>query len=336
MMTISSPLPYPEFGALKEVGDGIIWLSIPLPLDLKHVNCWLIEEGGGVTVVDCGPDTGDCLDIWNKLIKNDLLPAQPSRLVITHGHGDHCGISGWLASRFDVPIYSTLSEWQSARLRHHVGVDALLERGFMEGHGVPAGLADASCRLRAVNSKLMGPQPAAIRRLRDGDEIAMGGRSWRVIAGGGHTDEHACFYDPANGILIAGDQVLPEITPLIAVYGDQSEANPLADYLATLSRLRELPENVLVLPSHGRPFTGLHVRIEQLIAHHERRLDELRVALDRPRTGFELSAVLFPKAYDTHSAWLALAETIAHLNFLISRGEARYLDGSRNRVVAAG
>ena len=117
--------------------------------------------------------------------------------------------------------------------------------------------------------------PREFQRIADGDVVTMGKRDWRVITAGGHSPEHASFYCEADKILIAGDQILSHITPSVIVPSAQPDANPMKDYLDSLARFEALPAETLVLPSHGLPFRGLHLRIAQLREHHQARLQDM-------------------------------------------------------------
>ncbi|HEY7435675.1 MAG TPA: MBL fold metallo-hydrolase, partial [Methylomirabilota bacterium] len=138
----------------------------------------------------------------------------------------------------------------------------------------------------------------------------------------GHAPEHACLFSPEANVLISGDQVLPKITTNVSVWPDQPNGNPLKLYLDSLVRFRPLPEETLVLPSHGLPFRGLHRRLDYLQHHHDERLSETIDALAEPRTAHELVPVLFRRRLDTHQLGFAIGETVAHLHFLEARGQA--------------
>jgi glyoxylase-like metal-dependent hydrolase (beta-lactamase superfamily II) len=159
--------------------------------------------------------------------------------------------------------------------------------------------------------------PASFRPMVADEKILVGQHSWQVIVGRGHAPEHAGLYSEHHGALISGDMLLPRISTNISVWSVAPEANPLAWFLASIDRLRALPHDTLVLPSHGRPFRGLHARVAQLETHHRERCAELLVACDRPKTAAELLPVLFPREIsDAHQTMFAMGEAIAHLNYL--------------------
>jgi glyoxylase-like metal-dependent hydrolase (beta-lactamase superfamily II) len=158
----------------------------------------------------------------------------------------------------------------------------------------------------------------------DGVALRIGDHDWRCLAGYGHAPEHIALHCEALGVLISGDMVLPRISTNVSVYDTEPEANPLPLYLASIDRLRTLPVGTLVLPSHGRPFTGLHERIAQLHAHHEARLAEtLAACRAQPTHAQDLITVLFKRALDLHQTTFAMGESIAHLHALWLAGRLR-------------
>jgi glyoxylase-like metal-dependent hydrolase (beta-lactamase superfamily II) len=146
------------------------------------------------------------------------------------------------------------------------------------------------------------------------------GRAWRIIETAGHCRGHLCLHDAAAGVLVSGDQVLPGISSNVSVLPSRPEADPLREFLASLSRLEQCAEDTLVLPSHGRPFRGLRQRTADLRAHHEKQLGSLLAACTEPRTAFELLPVLFGRPLRGFHRFLAMAEAVAHLHYLRSGG----------------
>jgi glyoxylase-like metal-dependent hydrolase (beta-lactamase superfamily II) len=154
----------------------------------------------------------------------------------------------------------------------------------------------------------------------EGDEIRIGNRDWRVVIGSGHCPEHVCL--AADGLLIAGDQVLPRITSNVSLSLSEQEADPLGDWLASIDRLRSLPADILVLPSHGEPFTGLHARLDALETGHRGRLDALHAFLREPRRAVDCFTTLFGRRISESVLGLATGEALAHLRRLEVEGRA--------------
>jgi len=176
---------------------------------------------------------------------------------------------------------------------------------------------------RKVNSYARGvPQvPKRYRRMMHGDKLSIGGHEWEVITVFGHAPEHEALWCDSKNVLISGDQVLPRITTNVGVWGNQPEANPLAQFLGSMSRFSHLPADALVLPSHDRVFVGLHTRIAELHDHHARRLERLLEGCAEPITAFQALPLLFKRKLDDHQLMFAMGEAIAHLHYLQYEGK---------------
>jgi len=332
----------PSEGAALEVAPGVHWLRMPLPYRLDHINLWLLEDGQDWVLVDTGISSNRTKNIWRGLFaakgigKGHGRPV--SRLICTHFHPDHMGLAGWLVEELETELWTSRAEWLFGRA---LWLDAAGEgQSDIARHYARHGLDDV--RAADIGSRgntyrmVVGEPPRAFRRIRHGEKLAIGGNEWEVIVGLGHAPEQACLHCPALGVLIAGDQILPKITPNIGVWATEPLADPLTDYMSSLGRFRALPEHTLVLPSHGFPFTGLETRLDQLIAHHEERLDTLAAALGADgKTTVDLLPVLFPRELDNFQIGFALGETLAHLACLESRGRARRAEAGGRVVFTA-
>jgi glyoxylase-like metal-dependent hydrolase (beta-lactamase superfamily II) len=324
----AADLPGP--GQTLEVAPGVHWLRMPLPYRLDHINLWLLEDGDGWVIVDTCIQSNKSKAIWREVFERMRIgrdhgrPA--TRLICTHFHPDHMGLAGWLADELGIELWTSRDEWLFGRM---LWLDAEGEgqadiaRHYAR-HGLDAARVTEIAGRGNTYRMVVGEPPRSFNRLRHGDKTTIGGRSWEVIVGLGHAPEQACLYCAEAGVLIAGDQILPRITPNIGVWATEPLADPLTDYLTSLERFRPLPEETLVLPSHGYPFTGLHTRLDELQGHHEERLDALAAALDmKGKTTVEMLPVLFRYTLDTFQIGFAIGETLAHLACLEGRGRAR-------------
>ena len=242
---------------------------------------------------------------------------------MTHCHPDHAGNAGWLTARLDAPLWMSQAEYLTAHAWRddaagytHAGwVDFARANGLDEA-------SIASLEVRGSRYQRMVPDfPRRYHRLLDGDAIAIGGREWRVVMGYGHAPEHASLHCPALDLFISGDMLLPKISTNVSVSSVAPGDDPLGQFLGSVAGYRGLlSERTLVLPSHGLPFRGAHERIIQLEEHHRLRLAELEEACDAPRSAAELIGTMFRRPLDPFQTFLALGETLAHLNYLARRG----------------
>jgi glyoxylase-like metal-dependent hydrolase (beta-lactamase superfamily II) len=311
----------PRPGAALPIAPGVLWLRMPLPFALDHINLWLLEDGPGWTIVDCGYAMAETKSAWERIFAAHLGGLPVTRIIVTHFHPDHIGLASWLAERWQAPLWITEKEWLHARVMSRGSDDFVpLRREFGRRAGLD-GTASALFGEREKSYRRGVPSvPPAFRRISDGAMIEIGGREWRVIVGEGHAPELACLYCPETGVLISGDQVLPKISPNVSVQAHEPDGDPLAQYLASLAKLRAaISPEALVLPSHNLPFFGLHARIDELTAHHKARCEELLAAVTRPQSAVDLLPVLFRRPLDRHQTAFALGEALAHLHYLERR-----------------
>ncbi|MDN5870710.1 MAG: MBL fold metallo-hydrolase [Nitrococcus sp.] len=320
------PFETPPIDGWMAIADGLYWLRLPLPFALDHINVWLLQEREAWTLVDAGASLPPSRAAWESIIAN-LLGGRPiQRIVITHFHPDHYGLASWLQQRFGAEVLITRAEQDSAvnLYAYSDGQAGQYISELFTRNGLDAERRAAL----AARGNFYRPLLAGIARVAEylsaGSQLRIGDRQWEVIAGQGHSPEHACLYCKSAGWLISGDQVLPGISSNISVRPEQPDGDPLADYLDSLAELHRLPADVLVLPSHGSPFRGLHARLAALERHHQVRLERLRLAChDAPLSAAEALPVLFRREIDSHGLFFAMGEAIAHLHQLWHAGELR-------------
>jgi len=314
----------PDPGASVDILPGLKWLRLPLPYMLGHINVWLLQDGDGWAIVDTGIHTGLTRSAWEQVFRVQLGNARVSRVLVTHLHPDHAGCAGWLCESHEVELYMTSEEYLLCRiLVSDTGLPAPREgRRFYRAAGFDDEHLTRYVEMFGGFGKVVAPLPQSYRRLYEGQTVQIGPTEWQVITGRGHSPEHACLYDPAQNALISGDQVLPTISSNISVFPTEPAANPLADWFDSLHRLKALlPRDVLVLPSHGRPFRGVVARLDALIAEHETGLENLRRLCRRPQRAVDVFPALFKSEITDSNLMMATGEAIAHLHYLLFAGE---------------
>jgi glyoxylase-like metal-dependent hydrolase (beta-lactamase superfamily II) len=333
---LTYPHEAPANGQTLTVAPGVRWLRMPLPYALNHINLWLLDDGEGqIALVDNGCDTPEAREIWARLLGANASGTSPrvSRVFATHMHPDHVGLAGWHTRAQDCRLWMTRGEYMHCRtLVADTGREAPPDaiRFYQQAGWNEASLDSYRERFGAFGRHIH-PLPDSFRRLQDGEEIRIGGHSWQVVVGRGHCPEHACFWCPELKLFISGDQVLPRISSNVSVHPTEPDADPMSDWLASLDLVEQrVPDDVLVLPSHGSCFYGLHARIKQLRDGQLRSLTRLQDRLQEPKRALDVFVALFGRPIDpadTNLLGMATGESLACMNYFVARGEAvRELD----------
>ena len=324
----------PPVGQSIEVAPGVRWLRMRLPFALDHINLWLLRDQfngvDGWTIVDCGIANDETKASWEAIFATQLEGLPVLRVIVTHMHPDHVGLSQWLCEKWNAPLWISMTDYLTAQwLSCKEGGAAVGARAggggsadHFQKHGLTAPEDLEKIRARSnYYSNMVPGVPRQYRRILDGEIISIGGNDWQVIMGYGHAPEHASLFCKNLKVLISGDMLLPRISTNVSVYDADPDADPLGLYLYSLTKYLPLPNDTLVLPSHGKPFVGIKLRIEQLNAHHDERLADTLGACQKPITAREIVPVLFKRELDIHQLTFAMGEAIAHLNYLLRRGK---------------
>lgn len=326
-------LPAP--GTVHQVAPGVQWLRMGLPFALNHINLWLVEdtfdhESGplhGWTAIDCGIANDATRAAWEMIFATQLRGLPIVRVIVTHCHPDHVGLAHWLCTRWNVPLWMTTGEYTFARMMSAAlpGADGTAMLPHFQQHGLvePAMLETLQAR-KSYFPTMVPDVPHAYTRIHDAQSFRLGGHDWRVITGFGHAPEHAALYCDALQVLISGDMVLPRISTNVSVFAIEPVSNPVQQYLDSLHKFDDLPDSTLILPSHGKPFRGLHVRTGQLHDHHRERLEEVVVACTGQLcSAADIVPIMFRRALDAHQLTFAMGEALAHLHKLWFDGVLR-------------
>ncbi len=342
----------PEEGGTLEVAPGVKWIRMALPFALNHINLWLLrdemdnpyqpgEKLQGWTAVDCCISRPESKAQWETIFATQLGGLPILRVICSHMHPDHIGLADWLCERWTTPthvcrLWVSATDYNTARIgsQSTTGFGGDSAALFFASHGLTDPDSMAKIKARSGYYPGMVPDvPKSYVRLMDGKTLDIGEGAarctWRCISGYGHAPEHIALYCEDLGVLISGDMILPRISTNVSVYDMEPESDALTLFLESIDKFLPLPEATLVLPSHGKPFRGLHTRIQQLHDHHRDRLAEVMDACAAcPCSAADILPVMFKRELDLHQTTFAMGEALAHLHLLWRQGKLqRHLGG---------
>lgn len=299
---------------IQMLEDHVYRIGIPVPFPMKYVYCYLFQDKSGYTLVDTGLNYKKARAAWEEVF--DELAIHPQAIhtiIVTHFHPDHSGMAGYLQEKTGADVWMSETDramFERAFIKNKeqaVYVEELLQK-----HGTPKELIEAILvNLENITAHV---QPfAKIQVIRE-KEWMLGGERWKILETPGHSQGHLCFFKEDSKILLSADMILDNITPNISLWPGGSQ-RPLEDYLSSLNKLRQISAKE-VWPGHGEVLYDVQKRIEELVIHHEKRLDII-AELASDRTGFAIAEVLFSEKKLTSHQWrFAIAETLAHLEYL--------------------
>ncbi|MEO8393576.1 MAG: MBL fold metallo-hydrolase, partial [Chloroflexota bacterium] len=301
----------------------IYQVQLPLPFALRIVNCYLLDNGDGTwTILDTGLNYAPGQEVWQATFAAlGIQPQQIRQIVLTHIHPDHFGMAGWLQEMSGAPVRLSQREadaarifWGDANNRYRSLTEQMIHAA------VPEEMIEPIITGIGFMLEMMKPHPTHVEYITPGEIVHMGGRDFRAIFAPGHSDGQLMFYDAADRLLLSGDHVLMKITPNIGLW-PETDPHPLSHFLASLREVRALDVR-LALSGHRALITDWRGRIDQLIAHHEERLSQTLDAVGSGATGYQIAAQLFDfERLSVHEMRFALVEALAHLDYLIERGE---------------
>lgn len=312
------PEDEPRSGQMMELVPSVYWLRMPLPMALNHINLYMIDEGDGWCVVDTGMHLPDSLKCWQDVLETYCHKKPIKRVIVTHMHPDHVGNAGWLCEHFSCPLLMSEAEYFAAR-----SYSTATELGWQSEHFYRSvGLAQDYIdflRARVGFGDIVSKMPSAYQRLQHGQYLRIGNFQWQVLIGRGHSLAHVSLYCSELSLLLAGDQLLPGISPNVSVMATEPDSSPLHDWFDSLKALEKLPVDTMVLPAHNKPFYGMHERTQGLVEHHEHQLNKLLKACESAQRPVDLLHCLFGREMSFMDMGLAIGECKAHLHMLCDR-----------------
>lgn len=269
-------------------------------------------------LVDGGADTPEGWAALDAGVRGAVGGCERVRYnVVTHMHVDHIGLAGRVraASGADLVMHRLDAERIVSAFADPEG-EATYRAGVLRRGGAPAEL------WRWAEIREAPEPPPAELHLEGEDGPLPGAPGWRWLWTPGHTAGHISLLREEDGVLIAGDAVLPRITPTIGV--NRQRDDPVGDYRDALARI-ERADVQHILPGHGEPIPSPTVRLRELGDALDAESHALEATLsDRPRSAWEIASERYTGRDLPASAWIqALRETLAHLEHLVAAGRAR-------------
>ncbi|MGJ9383156.1 MBL fold metallo-hydrolase [Salipaludibacillus sp. CF4.18] len=310
-------------------------IGIPVPFPMKYVYCYLFEQNNNYVLIDVGFNYQAAREAWEEVFDHlGISPSKIKTIYLTHFHPDHSGLCGWMqqltgaqVSMHEIDMNMMQRVW-GENSSHTVNMKKMIL-----DYGVPEQLSEKIIEHmeNITNHVLPLPTISPI-----GEQVEFGEKIWKVIHTPGHSAGHICFYQEDEQILISGDHILDKITPNISVWPGSSQ-EPLHEYIDSLLKIKKLPVKK-VYSAHGELIDNLNLRIDELISHHKERLIQME-ELANSKTAFEIAELVFThKELSPHQWRFAIAETLAHLNYLeqenrISRSESGQIIYTKNVTV---
>ena len=305
-----------------EVAEGILWFRLPMPIALDHINIYLLDDGDSWVLIDTGLADTKSIEIWTNILKKYLSKRPIQKIIGTHFHPDHVGLAGWLIERTDAEFWMTQIEWLSAR-QAYLTVDSGASQAmstFYKKANLKPDLIKIYDDIGNDYRSMVTPIPLEYDRIEHSTLFKIGDRIWKPVFGSGHSPDHVSFYCEKDRIMLGGDMLLPRITPIIAVWWQEPNADPLEGYIEFLKTLGSIGSDALILPAHNRPYKELQTRVADLISHHNERLEITYEACKNENSAEAIMQELFIRKLDPFQTRFAIGETIAHINNLIKKG----------------
>ena len=293
---------------------GITPIRVELPFRLNHVNCFMAEGENGWTVIDTGLNNAYTTQLWDEKLQGKKV----TDILLTHYHPDHFGHAGALQQKTGARVsMSKIDAEASVKAWSDEFIKSI--HSYYTASGIPLEIGEQMVQNTAEFKPLVSPAPRIDHYFEEDEKVQIGKYQYEIIPAPGHSDGMVCFYNAEKNVLLSADHILPRITPNIS-YWFHGDSNPLKSYLASLKSMKNLNADYVV-PSHGKPFYGANDRIDEIVKHHDNRLEETMAALGKGSTVHEVYGRLFQWELTVHEMRFAAGETIAHLEYLRHAGD---------------
>jgi glyoxylase-like metal-dependent hydrolase (beta-lactamase superfamily II) len=309
------------------ISEDIYQVHVPIPFPLISVNCYLVRDPDGWTMIDTGLKHSPALEAWDAAFTGLGIEAGDlHRILLTHAHPDHYGLAGHFQQISSAPVFALEKEIRVVPIEwQNDGGHMYALASFLKNHGAPRDVVER-VKVRSLEVlHMVQPQPV-LSPLQEGDEVGLAGESYRVIWVPGHADGHLVLLRQGGDLAFVGDHVLSKITPNIALWPGL-DPNPLRSYLTSVDTLEELKHTV-ALPGHRALIHDLPARAAELREHHRLRALECWEAAGEAATAYEVCLRVFPRLKNIDDVRMAMVETLSHLEYLVSEGRLERSEGS--------
>lgn len=293
---------------------GLQLVRVDLPFRLNHVNCFLAENETGWTLIDTGLYNEETKNMWDDVLKKKEI----TEIIVTHEHPDHIGSAGFLQNKYEVEVYMSKTTYESSTYFLKEERLSNLQKSYKMS-GVPSDVINKLLKENENMKQRVHPLPIVNRYLVENELVSIGEYQYEIIFTPGHADGLITLFNKEHNVLISTDHILPKITPNIS-YWFHGDPNPLKTYIESLNKIKKLDAEV-VIPSHGYPFYNANERIDEIIAHHDERLNMTLEIVKHGGTVYDMTNKMFNKKLTSHEMRFAIGETIAHLEYLKYKGE---------------
>ena len=322
----------PSSNRFLKITEDLYWARIPLPFRLDHVNVFAIKSIDGLVLIDTGINNEETKRSWDSILKNLPPKHEISKIVISHHHPDHIGLSKYLSEKLKVDVYAPKKELSRAKKIINLSDDEygyLLSKSYEE-FGFSENIIIKS-KNRGNFYKGMIKELTKINDLQENFTIVTKEGSWCARFDTGHSPSQLSLFDKERKLYLCFDFLLPRISPNISVGIEDNEFNVLEEYYKYLNSIsNDYSSDWIVIPGHEFPYYDPVKRANNLIIHHNSRLDLILSEIKNTElTILDVMEILFDKVNNSHDIFFASCETKAHINYLLSANKI-ILDKSKN------
>lgn len=305
---------------LEEVANKVLRLKVPMPFNMGYANSYLVEGENGYTIVDTGDNTEEAKALWEKVLSKGI---KIEKVVVTHAHPDHLGLSGWFQRNYGFPIWLSAKGYEEIKKSRKMFDEDYVNpmKSFALSHGAIHYHDDEDNDEPYYKLETYQFEPEHI--FQTGSLLKIGDGQFEAIWTPGHTIDHYCFYEIENGTIFVGDHILRSMNPLVT--SKHINDNPLKEYMMSLDKVISCKTSI-ALPGHGKTIVSLPDRVAEMKMHYQKRWRQTYEAIGKDgKTAFDACRLVY-KGYSNEKMLPAFMQTITNLIYLESIGHVKRVD----------